>query len=163
MKQLMTLLIALVVSGSALATTNFQQGAGNTVGTNADETFKALIDACGDVSILGLRARARLEMNQSTPEGKAKIVELMDQAMATCGGGDIVKATEQMNEAIAIGKASVTENFGTDASAETPVNTKATPADEESSPPLVAIVAGLAVIIGIVVMMRRKRAGDDDE
>lgn len=163
MKFLLSVLFAGLVSTASIATTNFQQGAGNAVNTNADETFKALIDACSDVSILGLRARARLEMNRSTDDGKQQIVALMDQGMAACGGGDIAKATEIMNEAIAVGKASVTENFGTDASAETPVKSEVTKAtDEESGPPMIAIIIGLVIIVGIVVMLRRKKTDDDE-
>lgn len=164
MKYFLTVLVASVISTASLATTNFQQGAGNAVGANAEETFQALIDACSDVSILGLRARARLEMNRSTEDGQKQIVELMDQGMAACGGGDIDKATEIMNEAIAVGKASVTENFGTDASAETPVKAEtAEEAPEESGSPMIAILIGLVVIVGIVVVMRRKKTVDDDE
>ena len=163
MKQLIIGVIAVMFSGLTLATTNFQQGAGNAVNTNADDTFQKLIDACGDVSILGLRARARLEMNRATPDDQSKIVEMMDQAMATCGSGDIEKAAAQMNEAIAFGKASVTENFGTDASSTTPVQpSESAEPKEEQGPPMALIIIGLVIIAGIVVMIRRKKSEDDD-
>ena len=158
MKHIFVAMAVFVVTNLSFATTNFQQGAGNAVNQNAEQTFNALIDACNDVSILGLRARARLEMNRSTEEGQKKIIELMDQGMATCGGGDIPKATELLNEAIAVGKASVTENFGTDASVEKEAQAQETSAaEEESGPPVIAIIIGLVIIIGIVLVMRRKK------
>ena len=158
MKRFLVAITVCVVTNFSFATTNFQQGAGNAVSQNAEQTFNALIEACDDVSILGLRARARLEMNRSTEEGQKKIIELMDQGMATCGSGDIAKATELLNEAIAVGKASVTENFGTDASAEKEAQVQETSATkEESGPPMIAIIIGLLIIIGIVVVVRRKK------
>lgn len=158
MKHIFVAMAVFVLTNLSFATTNFQQGAGNAVNQNAEQTFNALIEACNDVSILGLRARARLEMNRSTEEGQKKIIELMDQGMATCGGGDIPKATELLNEAIAVGKASVTENFGTDASVEKEAQAQETSAaEEESGPPVIAIIIGLVIIIGIVLVMRRKK------
>ena len=158
MKHIFVAMAVFVLTNLSFATTNFQQGAGNAVNQNAEQTFNALIEACNDVSILGLRARARLEMNRSTEEGQKKIIELMDQGMATCGGGDIPKATELLNEAIAVGKASVTENFGTDASVEKEAQAQETSAaEEESGPPVIAFIIGLVIIIGIVLVMRRKK------
>ena len=163
MKHFLVAITVCVLTNLSFATTNFQQGAGNVVSTNADDTFQKLIDACGDVSILGLRARARLEMNRATAGDQSKIVEMMDQAMATCGSGDIEKATEQLNEAIAFGKASVTENFGTDASSTTPVKpSESVEPKEEQRPPMALIIIGLVIIAGIIVMIRRKRSDDDD-
>ena len=102
MKHFLVAITVCVLTNLSFATTNFQQGAGNAVSSNADDTFQKLMDACGDVSILGLRARARLEMNRATPDDQSKIVEMMDQAMATCGSGDIEKAAAQMNEVLAV-------------------------------------------------------------
>lgn len=111
-----TLIITLCLSlfpGLSLAQ---QQQAGNEASTNTDETFQALIDQCDDVDALMLRARIRLQIPRATQDAAQKSQEMMDQAFATCGEGDLDAAKTMLEEALSIAEAGATENFGTDAS-----------------------------------------------
>ncbi|MEO1775956.1 MAG: hypothetical protein AAFS07_13480 [Pseudomonadota bacterium] len=101
-------LIALLVATPALAQ---QQQAGNEASTNTEETFQALIDQCDDTDALMLRARIRLQLPRTTPEAAAQSQEMLDQAFATCGGGDVEAAKTQLAEALEIAEAGVAETF----------------------------------------------------
>lgn len=94
-----------------------QQQAGNEASTNTDETFQALIDQCDNVDALMLRARIRLQIPRTTEVAAKKAQEMMDQAFATCGGGDLDGAKTMLQEALELAEKGATENFGTDAAA----------------------------------------------
>ncbi|MEM8630415.1 MAG: hypothetical protein AAGF74_04200 [Pseudomonadota bacterium] len=92
-----------------------EQQAGNDASTNTDETFQALIDKCDDTDALMLRARIRLQLPRTTDEAAATAQQMLDEAFATCGEGDLDGAKEKLTEALAVAEAGATENFGTDA------------------------------------------------
>ena len=125
MNRIAILTIATLLAGPAIAQ---EQQAGNAASTNTDETFQALIDACDDTDALMLRARIRLQIPRTTPEAGQTAQKMLDEAFATCGSGDLEAAKAQMTEALKIAEAGATENFGTDASAETEAVAAAEPA-----------------------------------
>ena len=109
-------MLALILTLIAAPAFAQQQQAGNEASTNTEETFQALIDQCDDTDALMLRARIRLQIPRTTPDAATKAQEMLDQAFATCGGGDLEGAKSMLEEALAIAEAGTTENFGTDAS-----------------------------------------------
>lgn len=120
-----TLIIALLFALPAHAQ---DQQAGNAASTDTEATFQALIDKCDDTDALVLRSRIRLQLPRTTEDAAAKAQQMLDEAFATCGEGDLDGAKAKLNEALALAEAGATENFGTDASSSTD-----TPAKEESA------------------------------
>ncbi len=94
-----------------------QQQAGNEASTNTEETFQALIDQCDDTDALMLRARIRLQIPRATEEAATRAQTMLDEAFATCGGGDVEAAKVQLAEALEVAEAGVADNFGTEAEA----------------------------------------------
>ena len=92
-----------------------QQQAGNEASTNTEETFQALIDQCDDIDALMLRARIRLQIPRTTEEAAANAQEMLDNAFAKCGAGELDEAKTMLQEALALAEAGATDNFGTDA------------------------------------------------
>ena len=108
------LLLALTaVPVSAMAQ---QQQAGNAASTNTEETFQALIDQCDDIDALMLRARIRLQIPRTTEDAAGKAQDMLDNAFAKCGAGELDLAKTMLEEALALAEAGTTDNFGTDAS-----------------------------------------------
>ncbi|MEO0913359.1 MAG: hypothetical protein AAFY59_10270 [Pseudomonadota bacterium] len=131
-------IVALTASLSAPAGAQEQQ-AGNAASIDTEGTFQALIEKCDDVDALMLRARIRLQLPRTTEEAAATAQQMLDDAFATCGGGDLEGAKAQLSEALAIAEAGATENFETDASvaeteAETTPAANAEPVEEEKRP-----------------------------
>lgn len=114
MKRIATLTCAAVLAGPSFAQ---EQQAGNAASTDTDATFQALVDACDDVDALMLRARIRLQIPRTTEEAGQTAQKMLDEAFATCGGGDLEGAKVQLAAALEIAEAGATETFGTDASA----------------------------------------------
>ena len=96
-----------------------EQQAGNAASADTEGTFQALIDACDDTDALMLRARIRLQIPRTTDEAATQAQTMLDEAFATCGGGDLEGAKAQLTEALAIAEAGASETFGTDAAATT--------------------------------------------
>lgn len=82
--------------------------------TDTDAAFQALIDACDDVDALMLRARIRLQLPRTTPEAAATSEEMMNQAFAICGEGELEAAKTQLTEALEIAEAGASEVFATE-------------------------------------------------
>ncbi|MEM6680406.1 MAG: hypothetical protein AAF675_21275 [Pseudomonadota bacterium] len=104
-----SLLVLALLATPALAQ---QQQAGNEASTNTEETFQALIDQCDDTDALMLRARIRLQLPRTTPEAAEQAQTMLDEAFATCGGGDLEGAKAQLTEALEIASAGVDNTFG---------------------------------------------------
>lgn len=117
-----------------------EQQAGNAASTDTEGTFQALIEACDDTDALMLRARIRLQLPRTTEEAAATAQTMLDEAFATCGGGDLDGAKAQLAEALAIAEAGATETFGTDgtvaatAAAAEPVEAEAEGEAEDKGP-----------------------------
>ena len=107
------ILTALLVSLSVPALAQEQQ-AGNAASTDTEATFQSLIEACDDVDALMLRARIRLQLPRTTEEAAATAQQMLDQAFATCGGGDLEGAKAQLTEALQIAEAGANEVFAAD-------------------------------------------------
>lgn len=91
-----------------------EQQAGNAASADSDATFQALIDKCDDVDALMLRARIRLQIPRTTDEAAATAQQMLDEAFATCGGGDLEGAKAQLAEALAVAEAGTSEALGTE-------------------------------------------------
>jgi hypothetical protein len=81
--------------------------------TDTDAAFQALIDACDDVEVLMLRSRIRLQLPHTTDEAAASAQEMLNEAFATCGEGDVEAAKAQLTEALALAEAGATEVYAT--------------------------------------------------
>ena len=108
-----------------------EQQAGNEASTDTEGTFQALVDACDDTDALMLRARIRLQLPRTTDEAAATAQQMLEEAFATCGSGDLEGAKTQLAEALEIAEAGATENFGTDVTAAPAA--EAEPAAEEAA------------------------------
>ncbi|MEL6203686.1 MAG: hypothetical protein AAFR47_00025 [Pseudomonadota bacterium] len=108
-----------------------EQQAGNAASTDVDGTYQALIEKCDDVDALMLRARIRLQLPRTTEEAAATAQKMLDDAFATCGGGDLEGAKAQLTEALALAEAGASEVFEAEASEEA---TEETAAAEGSAP-----------------------------
>lgn len=115
MTRTLPLIIGLLVASPAFAQ---EQQAGNAASTNTEETFQALVDACDDADALMLRARIRLQLPHTTEAAAEQAQTMLDEAFATCGGGDLEGAKATLTEALALAEAGVTEKLGTEAEAE---------------------------------------------
>lgn len=93
-----------------------QQQAGNEASTNTEATFQALIDQCDNIDALMLRARIRLQIPRTTDDAAGKAQEMLDNAFAKCGAGDLDGAKIMLQDALKIAEAGATESLGTDAS-----------------------------------------------
>ena len=118
------------------AVTAQEQQAGNAASTDVDGTFQALIDSCDDTDALMLRARIRLQLPRTTEEAAATAQQMLNEAFATCGGGDLEAAKTQLTEALQIAEAGATEVFAAEETTEeTPAAAaEETAAEEESKP-----------------------------
>lgn len=121
---------ALAIPSAALAQ---EQQAG--AATDTDAAFQALIDACDDVDALMLRSRIRLQLPRTTEEAAATSQEMLDQAFATCGEGDLEAAKVQLSEALQIAEAGTAEVFAVEeaAAAEDAAAAKAASEAEEAA------------------------------
>ena len=110
--------IALVLALMAAPCLAFaqQQQAGNEASTNTEETFQALIEQCDDIDALMLRARIRLQIPRATDEVAGQAQDMLDNAFARCGAGELDEAKTMLEEALALAESGVSDNFGTDAS-----------------------------------------------
>ena len=113
-----------------------EQQAGNAASTDTEATFQALIDKCDDTDALMLRARIRLQLSRTTEEAAATAQKMLEDAFATCGGGDLEGAKTMLTEALEIAEAGTAETFATEAVAEVEAETAAevetaTEAEEE--------------------------------
>ena len=104
-----------------------QQQAGNAASTDTEGTFQALMEKCDDIDVIMLRNRLRVQIPRITEEAAAQAQEMMDTGMATCGEGDLDGAKETLESALEIAAQGASDNFGTDASADT------TPAVEDGN------------------------------
>ena len=121
MTRTFTLPIAAVFALAAAAASAQEQQAGNEASTNTEETFRALIEQCDDTAALMLRARIRLQLPHATEEAATTAQTMLDQAFATCGGGDVEGARTQLAEALAIATAGASESFAEDEPSEVDV------------------------------------------
>ena len=132
------LLIAAAIALPFAASAQEQQ-AGNAASTDTEATFQALIDKCDDVDALMLRARIRLQLPRTTEEAAATAQQMLDEAFATCGGGDLDAAKTQLTEALKIAEAGATEVFATEQAAEEAAESQAAAepaaAEEETTKP----------------------------
>ncbi|MEM6666847.1 MAG: hypothetical protein AAF638_10630 [Pseudomonadota bacterium] len=111
-----------------------EQQAGNDASTNTEATFQALIDACDDVDALMLRARIRLQIPRATEDAATRAQTMLDEAFATCGGGDLEGAKAQLAEALTIAEAGTAEMFAvSEAAASTEQDMAANAADEPAA------------------------------
>ncbi len=108
-----------------------EQQAGTAVDTDA--AFQALIDACDDVDALMLRARIRLQIPRATEEAATTAQQMLDEAFATCGNGDLEAAKTQLAVALELAEAGATERLAAEAPAE--------PAASEAAPAPAAVAA----------------------
>ncbi|MBX2884769.1 MAG: hypothetical protein KTR32_32740 [Granulosicoccus sp.] len=105
------LIVGVFFISLALQVSAQQQQAGNAASSDTEGTFQALIDACDDVDALMLRARIRLQLPRTTEDAAGKAESMLEQAFATCGGGDLEGAKAQLTEALSIAEAGVSEKF----------------------------------------------------
>lgn len=103
-------LVATVVSAQ-------EQQAGNDASTNADETFRQLMEQCDDIEALTLRARFRLQIERTTPEARQEAEPLFEQGLAECGEGDLEVARATLQQALDIAAAGAQEIFDEQAAA----------------------------------------------
>ena len=106
---------AICFSTAALAQS---QQAGNEASTNADETFKQLVEKCDDTDALVLRARIRLAMGRLDDTAAVELTKLTNEGLSLCGEGKLDEAKAALNKTLAAAEAKVTEKFGQDETAE---------------------------------------------
>ena len=108
--------IALAVVATPVAAQ--EQQAGNAASTNAEETFRQLIEQCDDIGVLTLRARVRLIISRATEAAASEAQSLLDEGLAKCGEGDIDAAKTSIERSIEVAQAGVSERFEADDQAE---------------------------------------------
>ncbi|MEM7775464.1 MAG: hypothetical protein AAF732_07620 [Pseudomonadota bacterium] len=131
----MRLAMALLASGSLLVSAALAQDqqAGNEASTNADETFKKLVEKCDNTDALMLRARIRLQLGRTTDTARDAASKLMDQGLSQCGDGKIDEAKTTLAEALKVAEAGVTEKLDQSTS-KVAQNTESQPATPPSQP-----------------------------
>jgi soluble cytochrome b562 len=92
-----------------------EQQAGNEASTNTEETFQALIDKCDNIDALMLRAKIRLQVPRTTEVASEKAQQMLDDAFAICGEGNIDAAKNMLEEALKLAEQGATERLGADA------------------------------------------------
>ena len=103
---------AICCSSAALAQ---NQQAGNEASTNADETFKKLIEQCNDTDTLVLRARVRLAMGRLEDQAAIKTLNgEVNKGLSLCGEGKLDDAKAALKKTLTNAEAKVTEKFGQD-------------------------------------------------
>ena len=90
--------------------------ADNEASTNTEETFQALIDKCDNIDALMLRAKIRLQLSRTTEVASEKAQQMLDDAFAICGEGNIDAAKNMLEEALKLAEQGATERLGADAS-----------------------------------------------
>ena len=108
MRILTGLALGLALTASAAAQ---DQQAGSEAATNAEETFKKLIEQCDNTDMLFLRAKIRLELGRIDEAAAGNSKQLLDQGMAKCGEGKMDEAKSTLEESYKIAKAAVSEKF----------------------------------------------------
>ncbi|MEM9027479.1 MAG: hypothetical protein AAGC70_03830 [Pseudomonadota bacterium] len=131
----MRLAMALLASGSLLVSAALAQDqqAGNEASTNADETFKKLVEKCDNTDALMLRARIRLQLGRTTDTARDAASKLMDQGLSQCGDGKIDEAKTTLAEALKVAEAGVTEKLDQSTS-KVAQNTESQPATSPAQP-----------------------------
>ena len=123
-----------VLAAVCLSTSAFAQSqqAGNEASTNADETFKKLIEKCDDTDVLVFRARIRLAMGRLDDQAAiAELTEKTNKGLSICGEGKIEEAKASLKETLAAADAKVSEKFGQEGDT---AEVKAAQSDESGKP-----------------------------
>lgn len=106
------------------------QQAGNQASTNADETFKKLIEKCDDIDALVLRTRVRLALGRLDDQATIKSLnEELDKGLSICGEGKVDEAKIALKKTLEAADANVTEKFGQEGDS---AKVTAAPADDKT-------------------------------
>ena len=108
-----TVTILALITATGLSAQEQQAGAAG----DTDAAFQALVDACGDVDALMLRARIRLQLPLTTEEAAATAQTMLEEGFGTCAGGDLEGGKAILTEALALAEAGAEERFGAEAAA----------------------------------------------
>jgi hypothetical protein len=100
---------AMFCTAAALAQS---QQAGNDASTNADETFKKLIEKCDNTDALVLRARIRLATGRLDDGSFDDLIKEMNTGLSQCGDGKIEEAMVTLKKTLATADKRVSDKFG---------------------------------------------------
>jgi hypothetical protein len=104
-------LAVLIASAMTVSVAAQEQEAGNEASTNADETFRKLIEKCDDTDMLMLRARIRLQLSRTTDAAATDAGSLLDRGFAQCGDGKLDEGKATLQKALQVAEAGVNEKL----------------------------------------------------
>lgn len=105
------LLTSLIVAAMTVSAAAQDQQAGNEASTNADDTFRKLIEKCDDTDMLMLRARIRLQLSRTTDAAGKEAGTLLNQGFAQCGEGKLDEGKATLQKALGVAEAGVNEKL----------------------------------------------------
>lgn len=121
-----TLIVALAMALAPAVVAKAQTAAGSPEARAAEETFRALVEKCDNTDVLVLRAQVRNKMSLASEEAAKSASDLLDQGLAKCGEGKLDEAKTDLNKALEVASAGVTDRLGADSN----VNVEQTGADQ---------------------------------
>ncbi|MEO0722534.1 MAG: hypothetical protein AAFY43_10360 [Pseudomonadota bacterium] len=106
-----SLLAGVIVAAMTVSVAAQDQQAGNEASTNAEDTFRKLIEKCDDTDMLMLRARIRLQFSRTTDAAGKEAGALLDQGFAQCGEGKLDEGKATLQKALQVAEAGVNEKL----------------------------------------------------